>query len=262
MERWGCRARHWSEHPISVRVLAIPSPPRLSVTGRLLAYMAAAAERCLTVLAPHAPQFTASCALLRNPSAAPVAAPPGELLVQLHALHVGAPHPDDGTPGVPLARRHLLIEQTRAQFRAATLVQARMRGQLKREQARKRLGTLSTVKGVAEHAAMTNAGGVPCLCMHRCLRFVCSPCLSLLDLLCCCRCCFGPTREGKGDGGPLLPVSGLAQQEAIAASWQRRRLLLRTMLLLLALICVACLAAAGVVLLLLGHAQRAEQGLP
>ena len=207
------------------------------------------------LLPSHTPQFTASCALLRDPTAAPVATPPGELLVQIQTLHVGAPYPDDGTPGVPLARRHVLIEQNRAQFRAATLVQARMRGRIKREEARKHLGKLSTVAGVVEHAAMTNAGGLPCLSMHRCCRFFCGPCLSLLELLCCCCCCCIKGSKQDGMGGPLLPVSGLAQQEALAASWERRRLLLRTMLLLIALICVVCLAGAGVLLLLVGHAR-------
>eukprot|EP00966_Prymnesium_polylepis_P304996 7047282-Prymnesium_polylepis.1 len=61
-----------------------------------------------------ADELQASCTLRRDATAAPVAAPPAELLLSLGTLHVGAPHPDDASPGVPLARRHALRLQARA----------------------------------------------------------------------------------------------------------------------------------------------------
>eukprot|EP00966_Prymnesium_polylepis_P222335 5144109-Prymnesium_polylepis.1 len=141
-----------------------------------------------------------------------------------------------------------------------------MRGRLaKSEVARRRQrkrGGLGSLAQVAEHAAVTNAGGLPCLLIHRCCRFVGGPLVAALQLLCCC---FGRARTAarrtqspaaqallggaKGDGkrgGQLLPVSAQAQQQALAENWERRRLLLRAMLFLLSLICAMCLGAAGI----------------
>ena len=118
--------------------------------------------------------LSVTCSLALDPGAAPIEAPPGELLLELSALHVGMPHPDDLSPGVPLARIHAMLEQRRAEFRAATAMQTRWRSRTaKGERARREQGQGSRpdLASVVQRAAEASAGGYLCLALHQCCRF-------------------------------------------------------------------------------------------
>ena len=181
--------------------------------------------------------LSVACTLVRDPTAAPIDAPPGELIVELSTLHVGHSHPDDLSPGVPLARRHALVEQRRADHRAATVLQARWRGRT----AAKRSGRAS-VASVVQRAAELHAGGALCLALHRCCRF--NPLLRCLRVV------------GPATAAPLLGDTKRSDAHAILAEqWRRRRILLRAMLCLLGLLCTTCLGAAGVLLLILDSSE-------
>ena len=117
------------------------------------------------------------CALSRHANAAPVASRgAAELLLDLSTLHVGHKHPDDEAPGVPLAWRHLLTKERRAEFHAATMLQAGWRGRSGRGYAggrRKLFAELGGLTDVADAALAERAGGRLCLALRRCPRSFC-----------------------------------------------------------------------------------------
>ena len=205
------------------------------------------------------------CSLLRHASAAPVATRANaELDLELRLLHVGSPHPDDGDQGVPLAYRQALVEERRAEFAAATRLQARwrgcnLRGVLGRR--RKLHAELSSVAGVAEQALARSAGGRLCLALRRCQFAMLGGVGRSLS------------HSPKGDDGisgpsraPLLPMSvtrsdavgaaekGASKDADVAADsdrWHRRRTMMRILLCLLCSSVCTLLAGTAVLFVLL-----------
>lgn len=203
------------------------------------------------------------CQMQRHPLAAPLAARgDAELFVELNTLHVGATHPDDSAPGVPLAWRHQQAEERIADFRAATKLQARWRGRHVREQAGKRRRRAFDLAALADEALAAHLGGRFWLALRRCGRGLWAS---------MARAAHGQRAERGGES--LLPLTiersdqaatlsaqqpvvlidvggANATAEHAAAAWKKRQALMR---LVLALLCtsICMLCASGLALLAL-----------
>ena len=210
----------------------------------------------------------ARCPIRRHPSAVPLAnraggPAPGELLVGLSILHVGAAHPDDESPGVPAARRQVESDMRHVEFDASRKLQCAWRCRIARATVGRRRG-----KAPSKHeAASTGPGQVgtprdPSDGWRRFCEawgeFLCNPCSSIRQVL-----RGHPSRADSEDydeawqNASLLPTGfelsdadrgddpQSTHRKGGPGSWGREELL-RLTLCLLCLSIGTCLAAAMV----------------